>query len=140
MDAPEPCAGPMNIGNPAEFTVLELAERVRTLARSRSPIVFAPAACDDPRQRRPDISLAVRILDRRPRIELDEGLARTIEYFRRTLRGAQSPQPATSPLRPRCPPRTITPPTSVATTGVKSRGRAVRPLHAANRTDVTAGA
>jgi UDP-glucuronate decarboxylase len=85
MDAPEPCAGPVNIGNPREFTVLELAERVRKLARSRSPIVFVPAACDDPRQRRPDIALATRLLGWTPRVDIDAGLARTVEYFRRTL-------------------------------------------------------
>jgi UDP-glucuronate decarboxylase len=85
MDAPEPCAGPVNIGNPREFTVLELAERVRKLARSASPIVFMPAACDDPRQRKPDIALATRLLGWTPRVGIDEGLARTIDYFRRTL-------------------------------------------------------
>jgi UDP-glucuronate decarboxylase len=91
MDAPEPCAGPVNIGNPDEFTVLELAERVRRLAGSRSPIVFVPAACDDPRQRRPDIALANRLLGWTPGVDIDEGLARTIDYFRRTL-GTRSPR------------------------------------------------
>jgi UDP-glucuronate decarboxylase len=85
MEAPDPCAGPVNIGNPAEFSVLELAERIRKLAKSRSPIVFVPAARDDPRQRRPDISLASRLLEWSPRVGLDEGLSRTIDYFRRTL-------------------------------------------------------
>jgi UDP-glucuronate decarboxylase len=85
MEAPDPCPGPVNIGNPAEFTVLELAERVRRLVGSRSPIVFVPAACDDPRQRRPDIALAERMLGWKPRVSLDEGLARTVEYFRDTL-------------------------------------------------------
>ncbi len=85
MEASEPCAGPVNIGNPDEHTVLQLAERVRTLTGSRSPIVFVPAACDDPRQRRPDITLAGRLLGWKPRIDIDEGLARTIEHFRRML-------------------------------------------------------
>jgi UDP-glucuronate decarboxylase len=85
MDLPDACPGPVNVGNPAEFTVLELAERVRKLARSRSPIVFVPAARDDPRQRRPDISLAKKLLDWEPRVGLDDGLRLTIEYFRRTL-------------------------------------------------------
>jgi UDP-glucuronate decarboxylase len=85
MDAPDPCPGPVNIGNPAEFSVLELAERIRKLAKSRSPIVFVPAACDDPRQRRPDISLAARLLGWSPRVGFDDGLSRTIDYFRRTL-------------------------------------------------------
>ena len=92
MHASDPCPGPINIGNPGEFTVLELAERVRKLAKSRSPIVFVPAARDDPRQRRPDISLARRLLEWSPRVGLDEGLARTIDYFRHTLApGAKTP-------------------------------------------------
>jgi len=92
MEASEPCPGPINIGNPGEFTVLELAERVRKLVKSRSPIVFVPAARDDPRQRRPDISLASRLLEWSPRVGLDEGLSRTIDYFRRTLvPGAKTP-------------------------------------------------
>ena len=85
MEAPEPCAGPVNIGNPGEFTMIELAERVRTLAGSRSPIIFAPATCDDPRQRCPDISLARRLLGWAPQVDMNDGLARTIDYFRRTL-------------------------------------------------------
>ena len=85
MSLPEPCPGPINIGNPAELSVLELAERVRKLARSRSKIVFVPAARDDPRQRRPDIALARRLLGWTPTIGVDEGLARTIDYFRRKL-------------------------------------------------------
>ena len=91
MEVPDPCPGPVNIGNPAEFTVLELAERVRRLVVSRSPIVFVPAACDDPRQRRPDIALAERVLGWKPRVSLDDGLARTVEYFRGTL---APPKPA----------------------------------------------
>jgi UDP-glucuronate decarboxylase len=87
MDAPESFGGPVNVGNPVECSVLELAERIRKLTRSRSRIEFIAPACDDPRQRRPDIALAKRVLDWEPRVELDEGLARTIEYFRRTLAG-----------------------------------------------------
>jgi nucleoside-diphosphate-sugar epimerase len=64
---------------------------VRRLAGSRSPIVFVPAACDDPRQRRPDIALANRLLGWTPGVDIDEGLARTIDYFRRTL-GTRSPR------------------------------------------------
>ncbi|HJU24629.1 MAG TPA: UDP-glucuronic acid decarboxylase family protein [Casimicrobiaceae bacterium] len=85
MNLPDPCPGPINIGNPAELNVLELAKRVRKLARSRSKIVFVPAACDDPRQRRPDITLARRVLRWTPKVGIDDGLARTIDYFRRTL-------------------------------------------------------
>src|SRR5690348_6799132 len=91
MDAPDPCPGPVNIGNPREFTVLELAERVRKLARSASPIVFMQAARDDPRQRRPDISLAKELLGWEPRVGIDDGLRRTIDYFRRTLVDAAPP-------------------------------------------------
>jgi UDP-glucuronate decarboxylase len=85
MDAPPEFGGPVNVGNPEEYSVLDLAERIRKLTRSRSRIVFTDAACDDPRQRRPDIALAKRVLDWEPRVSLDEGLARTIEDFRRTL-------------------------------------------------------
>jgi UDP-glucuronate decarboxylase len=87
MDAPESFGGPVNVGNPAECSVLELAERIRKLTRSRSRIEFTAPACDDPRQRRPDIALAKRVLDWEPRVALDEGLLRTIDHFRRTLAG-----------------------------------------------------
>jgi len=75
--------GPMNIGNPGEYTVLELAETVLDVTGSRSPIEFRPLPHDDPRQRCPDISLASRVLGWRPRIDLREGLARTSEWYRR---------------------------------------------------------
>jgi UDP-glucuronate decarboxylase len=106
MDADSPCAGPVNVGNPAEFTVLELAERVRRLAGSKSPIVFAPAACDDPRQRKPDIALALRTLGWQPRVPLEEGLAQTIEYFRRALPDVAQARPTRR--------RTAPPPTDQA--------------------------
>jgi UDP-glucuronate decarboxylase len=77
------CAGPINIGNPGEFTMLELAQRVLELTGSKSEIVFLPLPADDPRQRRPDISVAKQVLDWEPKIELDEGLIRTIRYFER---------------------------------------------------------
>ena len=75
--------GPMNIGNPDEFTVLELAQAVLELTQSRSEIIFEPLPVDDPTRRRPDISLANRILGWRPEVDLREGLARTYEWFRR---------------------------------------------------------
>jgi dTDP-glucose 4,6-dehydratase len=75
--------GPMNIGNPDEFTVLELAETVLELTQSRSEIIFEPLPVDDPTRRRPDISLANRVLGWRPEVDLREGLARTYEWFRR---------------------------------------------------------
>lgn len=75
--------GPMNIGNPDEFTVLELAELVLELTGSSSEIVFEPLPVDDPTRRRPDIALATRVLGWRPEVELREGLARTHDWFRR---------------------------------------------------------
>jgi dTDP-glucose 4,6-dehydratase len=75
--------GPMNIGNPDEFTVLELAELVLELTGSSSEIVFEPLPVDDPTRRQPDISLATRVLGWRPEVELREGLARTYDWFRR---------------------------------------------------------
>jgi UDP-glucuronate decarboxylase len=77
------CAGPINIGNPGEFTMLELAQRVLELTGSKSEIVFLPLPADDPRQRKPDISVAKQVLDWEPKIALDEGLIRTIRYFER---------------------------------------------------------
>lgn len=77
--------GPVNLGNPGEFTMLELAERVLKLAQSRSRIRFAPLPADDPRQRRPDLTLAERELGWRPTVALEDGLKETIAYFRRLL-------------------------------------------------------
>ena len=77
--------GPVNLGNPGEFTMLELAEKVIRLTGSGSRIVFRPLPADDPRQRKPDISLAKKVLDWEPRVPLEEGLEKTIEYFRSKL-------------------------------------------------------
>jgi dTDP-glucose 4,6-dehydratase len=74
--------GPVNIGNPEEHTVLELAELVRSLTGSSSPITYAPLPENDPTRRRPDISLAGRILGWRPVVPLTEGVTRTVEWFR----------------------------------------------------------
>ena len=74
--------GPMNIGNPDEFTMLELAELVLELTGSTSELVFEPLPTDDPRQRRPDITLAERVLGWRPEIGLREGLSRTHDWYR----------------------------------------------------------
>ena len=76
---------PVNIGNPTEFTILEFAEMVRKLLRSRSRIVRKPLPVDDPKQRRPNIALAGKLLGWKPKVELEEGLRRTIEYFRRKV-------------------------------------------------------
>jgi len=73
--------GPINIGNPSEFTILELAEKVIELTGSKSKIVKEPLPSDDPKQRRPDISKAKKILNWEPSIKLEDGLKKTIEYF-----------------------------------------------------------
>ena len=78
--------GPMNVGNPAEFTILELAEKVITKTGSKSKIIYEPLPEDDPKQRQPDISEARRVLDWEPKVSLDEGLKPTIEYFERLLK------------------------------------------------------
>jgi UDP-glucuronate decarboxylase len=74
--------GPMNLGNPGEFTMLQLAELTLKLVGGKSKIVFKPLPSDDPRQRQPDIALARRVLKWEPLIPLEEGLGRTIAYFR----------------------------------------------------------
>ncbi|MEK9155718.1 MAG: UDP-glucuronic acid decarboxylase family protein [Patescibacteria group bacterium] len=75
--------GPINIGNPEEFTMLELAEKVLALTGSKSKIIHKPLPEDDPGQRRPDISLAKKELDWEPKVKLKEGLKKTIEWFKR---------------------------------------------------------
>jgi UDP-glucuronate decarboxylase len=82
----EDVTGPINIGNPAEFTIGELAAQAIELTRSRSRIVHRPLPQDDPRQRRPDISKALDILGWTPRVALKDGLVRTIAYFDELLR------------------------------------------------------
>jgi UDP-glucuronate decarboxylase len=82
MNTPDDFTGPVNIGNPVEFTILELAELVMKLVRSKSKIVFKPLPSDDPRQRQPDISLAKKVLNWSPITELEHGLDRTIRYFK----------------------------------------------------------
>ncbi|MDI9348784.1 MAG: SDR family oxidoreductase [Candidatus Symbiobacter sp.] len=82
MGSPDNVTGPVNIGNPVEITVRDLAERVIKLTKSRSKLVFKPLPPDDPRQRCPDISLAKKLLNWEPRIDLEVGLAKTIDYFK----------------------------------------------------------
>jgi UDP-glucuronate decarboxylase len=86
MNSSDEFIGPVNLGNTAEFTVEELAEAVLSLTGSRSKIVFAPLPVDDPRQRRPDTSLAARELDWQAKVTLRDGLLKTIEYFDKMLR------------------------------------------------------
>ena len=86
MDTPDEVTGPVNIGNPGEFTIRQLAETVVELTGSRSKIVYRPLPSDDPKQRRPDISKARELLHWEPVTPLREGLCKTIEYFDRLLK------------------------------------------------------
>jgi UDP-glucuronate decarboxylase len=88
MGTPKGFTGPVNIGNPYEFTMLELAQNVIELTGSASQLTFMPLPQDDPKQRQPDISLAKRELDWEPKIQLREGLTKTIEYFDTLLKKA----------------------------------------------------
>jgi UDP-glucuronate decarboxylase len=85
MEGPDDFVGPVNLGNPGEFSVLTLAELVIKLTDSQSRIVFKSLPKDDPLQRQPDIGLAKEQLDWEPIVDLQEGLTKTIEYFRKTL-------------------------------------------------------
>jgi UDP-glucuronate decarboxylase len=85
MATPDEITGPINIGNPTEFTISELAAAVIELTGARSRIVHKPAAEDDPRQRRPDIAKADAVLSWKPKTPLKEGLVATIAYFERLL-------------------------------------------------------
>lgn len=86
MGTPDDFTGPVNIGNPAEFTMLELAEKVIALTGTASKIVFKPLPSDDPKQRQPNISLAKSAMNGwEPSVQLDQGLGKTIDYFRRVV-------------------------------------------------------
>jgi len=87
MNTDDAVTGPMNIGNPTEMTIRELAELVIALTGSRSKLVFEPLPQDDPVQRRPDIGMAERTLGWQPQVQLRDGLAKTIGYFDQLLRG-----------------------------------------------------
>jgi len=82
MNGPDDLVGPVNLGNPEEFTILELARLILALTGSSSKLVFRPLPVDDPTQRQPDITLAKKHLDWQPKVLLREGLLRTIEWFR----------------------------------------------------------
>lgn len=77
--------GPVNLGNPSEFSMLELAEKIISLTKSKSRLTFMPLPCDDPKQRKPDISLAKEKIGWSPKVGTDEGLAKTIEYFKTVI-------------------------------------------------------
>jgi UDP-glucuronate decarboxylase len=85
MNAPDEFIGPVNLGNPHEFTILQLAKKVMELTGAKSKLVFKSLPVDDPLQRQPDIRLAEEKLDWKPEIQLETGLLKTIEYFRGIL-------------------------------------------------------
>ena len=85
MASPESFTGPVNIGNPNEFTIMQLAEEVIQLTNSKSKIIRMPLPSDDPMQRQPDIKLAKKMLNWEPKIQLKEGLIKTIDYFAATM-------------------------------------------------------
>lgn len=85
MNTGDDFIGPVNIGNPHEFSILELAEKVIKLTHSQSNIVFKPLPHDDPKQRKPDIALAMEKLNWKPTVELDEGLVHMIDFFKNNL-------------------------------------------------------
>lgn len=86
MDSSDDFTGPVNLGNPKEFTIRQLAEKIVELVGSRSTFVFKPLPADDPRQRQPDITLAKDVLGWEPTVQLEEGLLHTIKYFDDLLR------------------------------------------------------
>ena len=87
MNTPDDFTGPVNLGNPAEFTMLELAEKVIKLTGSKSELIYLPLPKDDPTQRQPNISIAKKHLNGwEPKIKLDDGLVHTIEYFKKLLK------------------------------------------------------
>ncbi|MBI3399621.1 MAG: SDR family oxidoreductase [Deltaproteobacteria bacterium] len=78
--------GPANLGNPDEYTILDFAKKVKDFTGTKSKIIFKPLPQDDPMQRRPDITLAKEKLDWKPQVSLDEGLSKTVEYFKNRLK------------------------------------------------------
>jgi UDP-glucuronate decarboxylase len=102
MATPAEVTGPLNIGNPVEFTISELAQMVVELTNSRSRISHAPSPQDDPKQRRPDISQAQELLGWTPRITLEKGLVKTIEYFEELLRDEKLRAKVTAARSQRC--------------------------------------
>jgi UDP-glucuronate decarboxylase len=88
MEGPDDLVGPVNLGNPTEHSILELAQLIISLAGSPSVLEFFPAPEDDPKRRQPDIELARRELDWEPKVAVEEGLEKTIYYFRELLREA----------------------------------------------------
>ncbi|MFO0962906.1 MAG: UDP-glucuronic acid decarboxylase family protein [Phycisphaerales bacterium] len=91
METPDECTGPMNLGNPVEFSMLDLAEQVAQEVGGTASIEFRPLPADDPVQRQPDIALARRVLGWEPRVPLREGLRRTVAWFRALDMGKYTP-------------------------------------------------
>ena len=89
MKTPDEVTGPINLGNPQEYSILDLAEWILKLTGSKSKIVFEPLPQDDPEKRQPDISLAKETLGWSPRVTLDEGLPKTVDYFDRLLQSSR---------------------------------------------------
>ena len=89
MNSGDDFIGPVNLGNPGEFTIAELAEKVLAMTGSRSQLVFKPLPEDDPTMRKPDITLAKSVLGWEPKVSLDEGLKKTVDYFDDLLRGVE---------------------------------------------------
>ncbi|GAI03041.1 unnamed protein product, partial [marine sediment metagenome] len=85
MGSREDFVGPVNLGNPIEFTILDLAKKIIKLTDSKSKIIYKPLPEDDPKQRQPDIELANKELKWEPKVQLDKGLKKTINYFVRLL-------------------------------------------------------
>jgi len=96
MASPPDFTGPVNLGNPREFTMKELAQKVVRHTGSNVPIEHRPLPADDPRQRQPRIDLARELLHWQPRVELDEGLARTVAYFRERVEELRAPAARTA--------------------------------------------
>ena len=89
MNSREDFVGPVNLGNPNEFTILELAKKIIKFTNSKSNIIYKPLPEDDPKRRQPDIELAKKELKWEPKIQLDEGLKKTINYFDDILKNYQ---------------------------------------------------
>jgi UDP-glucuronate decarboxylase len=97
MDTGDDITGPINLGNPGEFSMIELAQIILELTGSRSELVFHPLPADDPRQRRPDISRAEQVLNWKPKTPLRDGLAKTIAYFENLLSNLENPSAVSAP-------------------------------------------
>jgi UDP-glucuronate decarboxylase len=86
MSTPDDFIGPVNLGNPIEVSVGDLAKKIIKMTNSKSKVVYLPLPADDPKQRRPDIALAKKVLDWQPEVDLEAGLEKTIMYFRQLQR------------------------------------------------------